>query len=199
MKYRIWGRIAVIATILMCSPIQTQTQDVAEEQELSATIEQNEIEEVCESRPIELIIIGEDETVIQEEEITEEKTINEEDLRYLSAIIYAEAGNQCEAGQQAVGIIIMNRVRSEYFKDTVYDVIYSPGQFTPTINGSFVKALHLYDTGEIFDSCVEAAKYALLGNTTVNYFGQTYEMNDYLFFSRYVSNCRLIIEDHQFK
>jgi hypothetical protein len=183
----------------MCSPIQTQTQDVVGEQELSATIEQNEIEEVCESRPIELIIIDEDETVIQEEEITEEKTINEEDLRYLSAIIYAEAGNQCEAGQQAVGIVVMNRVKSEYFKDTVYDVIYSPGQFTPTINGSFVKALHLYDTGEIFDSCVEAAKYALLGNTTVNYFGQTYEMSDYLFFSRYVSNCRLIIEDHQFK
>lgn len=123
-----------------------------------------------------------------------------EDLRYMAAIIFAEAGNQCEAGQQAVGIVVMNRVIcEEYFENDIISVIYEPGQFTPVENGSFIKALELYDAGEMPDSCISAAKYALEGNTTIVYNNSTYDLQDYLFFARYVANRKLIVQDHQFK
>lgn len=133
------------------------------------------------------------------EQQIEDNKISESDLRYMSAIIWAEAGNQCEAGQQAVGIVVMNRVASETYKDTVYDVINEPYQFSPIKNGSFLKALNRYDNGDMPECVINAAKYALKGNTTVNYNGQTYDLNGYLYFSRYVSGCRLQIQDHMFK
>lgn len=133
------------------------------------------------------------------EQQIEDNKISESDLRYMSAIIWAEAGNQCEAGQQAVGIVVMNRVASETYKDTVYDVINEPYQFSPIKNGSFSKALNRYDNGDMPECVINAAKYALKGNTTVNYNGQTYDLNGYLYFSRYVSGCRLQIQDHMFK
>lgn len=133
------------------------------------------------------------------EQQIEDNKISESDLRYMSAIIWAEAGNQCEAGQQAVGIVVMNRVASETYKDTVYDVINEPYQFSPIKNGSFSKALSRYDSGDMPECVINAAKYALKGNTTVNYNSQTYDLNGYLCFSRYVSDCRLQIQDHMFK
>lgn len=133
------------------------------------------------------------------EEQVEDSKISEIDLRYMSAIIFAEAGNQCQAGQQAVGIVVMERVKSEVYKDAVYDVIYEPGQFSPVANGSLTKALSLYDNGEIPDEVIEAAKYALRGNTTVYYNDTVYDLSGYLYFSRYVSGCRLQIQDHMFK
>ncbi len=133
------------------------------------------------------------------EEQLKDSQISEKDLRYMSAIIYAEAGNQCQAGQQAVGIVVMERVESDVYKDTVYDVIYEPGQFSPVANGSLTKALSLYDNGELPNEIIEAAKYALRGNTTVYYNNTTYDLDGYLYFSRYVSGCRLQIQDHMFK
>lgn len=133
------------------------------------------------------------------EEQLEDSKISTSDLRYMSAIIWAEAGNQCEAGQQAVGIVVMNRVASEEYKNTVYDVINEPYQFSPIKNGSFSRALNRYDNGEMPECVIDAARYALQGNTTVNYNGETYDLNGYLYFSRYVSGCRLQIQDHMFK
>ena len=133
------------------------------------------------------------------EQQLEDSKISTSDLRYMSAIIWAEAGNQCEAGQQAVGIVVMNRVASDIYKDTVYDVINEPYQFSPVKNGSFAKALNYYDSGEMPECVIDAAKYALHGNTTVNYNGTTYDLDGYLCFSRYVKNAKLIIQDHMFK
>ena len=133
------------------------------------------------------------------EEQLEDSHISEDDLRYMSAIIWAEAGNQCEAGQQAVGIVVMNRVASETYKDTVYDVINEPYQFSPVKNGSFTRALNRYDSGDMPECVIDAAKYALQGNTTVNYNGTTYDLDGYLYFSRWVSNAKLTIQDHMFK
>lgn len=133
------------------------------------------------------------------EEQLEDSYISADDLRYMSAIIWAEAGNQCEAGQQAVGIVVMNRVASETYKDTVYGVINEPYQFSPIKNGSFAKALSRYDNGDMPECVIDAAKYALHGNTVVNYNGTTYDLDGYLYFSRWVNNAKLIIQDHMFK
>ena len=55
---------------------------------------------------------------------------------WLSHIINAESGNQPLAGKIAVGNVVLNRVNSGRFPNTVYEVIFQPGQFTPVSNGA---------------------------------------------------------------
>ena len=55
---------------------------------------------------------------------------------WLSRIIYAESGNQPLEGKIAVGNVVLNRVDSPRFPDTVYEVIFQPNQFTPARSGA---------------------------------------------------------------
>jgi len=128
----------------------------------------------------------------------QEQSYTDSDLRLMSAIIWAEAGNQCTGGMQAVGIVVMNRVESDVFPNSVHDVIYQKSQFSPTMNGMYNTALSKYDAGELPDEVIAAARYALFGNKVIAYNGISYDMSSYLFFSRYRADCRLQIQDHQF-
>ena len=53
----------------------------------------------------------------------------------MAAIIYCEAGNQPYEGQVAVGAVIMNRVKSGSYPDSIEAVIYQSGQFGPAATG----------------------------------------------------------------
>ena len=131
--------------------------------------------------------------------ITVKQKYSEKDLRLLSAIIFCEAGNQCYAGQKAVGIVVLNRVKSNKFPNTVKDVLYQPGQFTPAHTGFLSSSLSKYDRGKLPSECIKAAKEVLEGSRSVKLDSKTIDMSSYLFFSRYVRGCRLVIQDHQFK
>lgn len=133
------------------------------------------------------------------EATTEQASPQYSDLKYLAAIVYCESGNQCMAGQQAVAIVVMNRVRSGNFPNDIYSVLYQSGQFTPASNGSLSKGLNMYDNGTLPQSCIDAANYALAGNTSVTYNDETRDISDYYFFGRYRNNCRWQIQDHQFE
>lgn len=61
---------------------------------------------------------------------------NSEDLYWLSHIIYAESGNQSLSGKIGVGNVILNRVSSALFPNTIYGVIFQRNQFTPASSGS---------------------------------------------------------------
>ena len=64
---------------------------------------------------------------------------DEEEVRWLSKIIHAEAQGEPFDGKLAVGTVILNRVNSDEFPDTVYGVIFDNDhgvQFTPTVNGA---------------------------------------------------------------
>lgn len=84
---------------------------------------------------------------------------NEEDLNWLSHIITAEAGNQSLAGQIAVGNVVLNRVASPRFANTVKGVIFQEGQFDPVRTGGVYM--------EPYSSCIVAAKLALEGYNVV--------------------------------
>ena len=58
---------------------------------------------------------------------------------WLSHIINAESGNQPLDGKLAVGTVIMNRVESPKFPDTIYEVICAPNQFTPVSTGAIAR------------------------------------------------------------
>jgi len=58
------------------------------------------------------------------------------DTELLSRIIYAEAKGEPYIGQVAVGAVILNRISSPDFPNTLAGVIYQPLAFEPVANGS---------------------------------------------------------------
>lgn len=117
-----------------------------------------------------------------EEERAREEAAREQEL--LAALIFCEAGNQPYEGQVAVGAVVMNRVRSSEFPDTITDVIYQSGQFTPAMTGWLDSVL---SSDGYTDSAVKAAADALSGSNPVGdclYFstgGKGYQLGDHFF------------------
>ena len=82
----------------------------------------------------------------------------------LAALIQCEAGGESYEGQVAVGAVVMNRVRSGAYPDSIHGVIYASGQFTPACNGKVNK---VYESGKIYESCIKAAQDAINGTSNV--------------------------------
>lgn len=82
----------------------------------------------------------------------------------LAALIYCEAGGESYEGKLAVGAVVMNRVRSSAYPDTIHAVIYASGQFTPAQSGKLNRVL---DSGKTTESCIEAAEEAISGVSNV--------------------------------
>ena len=107
----------------------------------------------------------------QEEERQAKLTANQgavvvggDDLRLLAALIHCEAGSETYNGKLAVGAVVMNRVRSGAYPDTISGVIFASGQFTPALNGKVARA---YTSGNFASGCYEAAQAAINGETNV--------------------------------
>ena len=85
--------------------------------------------------------------------------------RYLLAnLIYCEAGNQPYAGQVAVGAVVINRVLSSVYPNTVSGVIYQYKQFAPVLDGHLAIALANHSATA---ACYKAADEAMSGYTNV--------------------------------
>ena len=85
--------------------------------------------------------------------------------RYLLAnLIYCEAGGESYTGQVAVGSVVMNRVLSSVYPNTVTGVIYQSGQFSPVASGRLALALA---EGRATSSCYQAADEVMKGTTNV--------------------------------
>ncbi|MBR6770831.1 MAG: cell wall hydrolase [Lachnospiraceae bacterium] len=85
--------------------------------------------------------------------------------RYLLAnLIFCEAGGEDYAGQVGVGAVVMNRVLSSVFPDSVVGVIYQSGQFSPVASGRLAAALA---ENKATESCYRAADAAMNGETNV--------------------------------
>ena len=87
-----------------------------------------------------------------------------DEVRLLAALIQCEAGNQPYEGRLAVGAVVMNRVKSGAYPNSIYGVIYASGQFTPALNGNVAA---VYNSGRISDTNLQAAQAAINGDTTV--------------------------------
>jgi len=85
------------------------------------------------------------------------------ELDLLAAIIQCEAGGESHTGKVAVGAVIMNRVRSGQFPNTITEVVYQSGQFSPVASGILSSVL---SQGARSD-CYQAAQEALNGSNPV--------------------------------
>jgi len=100
---------------------------------------------------------------------------DETDLFWMARIISAEARGECMTGRIAVGNVVMNRVASPMYPDTVHGVIFDRRhgiQFTPAHSGAINRTPA--------ECCIIAAKLALDGADVVG---------DSLFFSSRTIRC----------
>ena len=82
-------------------------------------------------------------------------TIISADHRLLSKLVYGEARGETYKGQVAVAAVVLNRVGSSKFPNTVSGVVYQSGAFSCVSNGSINNTPN--------SSCIRAAKDALNG------------------------------------
>lgn len=104
-------------------------------------IKKEELPEPDKVAEVEYIVVDEDDYYMEEEvesEVIEKDDSRVEDERvyWLSRIIHAEARGENQEGQIAVGNVVLNRVDSDEFPDTIKGVIFQKGQFSPVSNGS---------------------------------------------------------------
>ncbi len=76
--------------------------------------------------------------------------LNEQDYETLLKIVEAEAGTEDETGKLLVANVVLNRVNSEYFPDTVTEVVYQreggKAQFSPVGSGSIKRVVASKET-----------------------------------------------------
>lgn len=91
-------------------------------------------------------------------------TFAEGDRKLLASIIYCEAGGESYAGKLAVGAVVMNRVLSSKYPDTVVGVVYQKSQFSPVASGRLELVL---TNNKATAACYQAADEAMKGMTNV--------------------------------
>jgi N-acetylmuramoyl-L-alanine amidase len=107
-------------------------------------------------------------TTTKEPEITKEPVIetnnslikskdwDADDSYLLAKIAMAEAGGEDVEGKALVILVVLNRVWTDEFPDTIHDVIYQKNQFSPIASGRF-------DRVEPNEECYEALEMAMSG------------------------------------
>lgn len=91
-------------------------------------------------------------------------TFAESDRYLLANLIYCEAGGEPYAGQLAVGAVVINRLLSSVYPDTITGVIYQKSQFSPVGSGRYAVAL---SNDLATPSCYQAADEAMAGVSNV--------------------------------
>ncbi|KAB3529093.1 hypothetical protein F8153_10530 [Alkaliphilus serpentinus] len=118
-----------------------------------------------------------------------------EDLYWLSRIIHAEAQGEPYIGKVAVGNVVLNRVKSSIFPNTIKGVVFDKQhgytQFSPVIDGT------IYNNPS--QESIEAAKAALKGERPVGdalyFLNPTKSTNFWILENRKYS---MTIGDHDF-
>lgn len=99
------------------------------------------------------------------EQISEaqEVSVSTSELDLMAAIIECEAGGESYEGKIGVGAVIMNRIRSGEFPNTLSEVIYQSGQFEPVWTGKLSNVL----ARGASEACYEAARDVYAGANTI--------------------------------
>ncbi len=114
----------------------------------------------------------EDEKAEQNDDSDKSEAVNEpyeatkSEKKLLAAIIQCEAGYVKDyKGKVAVGAVVLNRVRASRWPNTIKEVIYQKGQFSPASSGALQRVL---DKGLSVADCMDAAEDALKGVDPTN-------------------------------
>lgn len=92
--------------------------------------------------------------------------LSPDDVSLMAAIVTLESGGESYEGQLAVANVIINRLQSGYWGNTLKDVIYAPYQFD-AVNSPY---LQYYLTNGAYSTSVQAVNDALAGNNNIGSF-----------------------------
>lgn len=107
----------------------------------------------------------------------------EDELKLLACTIFVEAGNQSLKGKKAVGNIVINRVKSNLFPNSIKEVLYQKTTYGGRIlyqfaivkpNGTLPKAMAVYGKRIVEwekkaeAECIKAAKAVLEGESVID-------------------------------
>ena len=152
----LWFVFATVAICFSCITLIQMSLTEAKAQEISLKVEPIISETV---KTVEVI----------ECEAPEGLTLNTAEKELIAKLVHAEAGNQDQVGKRLVVDVILNRMASEDFPDTVSGVIYQVGQFTTPANFYTADDLEAVEKelGDLLDSEVlyfRTGKYHSHGN-----------------------------------
>ena len=88
-------------------------------------------------------------------------SLNNKEVTLLSKIVYHEARGECNKGQQAVAEVVLNRIRSKKFSNTLRGVVSQPGQFAS------YKLINRKVNKREYNVCKRNVKKVLNGNTNI--------------------------------
>lgn len=121
----VWGGTMVLDTIP-----QAPVQEYVIEEVIDIPVVEIPSEPVVES-------VEQVETIVVEEEIEEvvELPLTDEEIDLVALVTMAEAEGECEEGKRWVIDVILNRLDSPRFPNTIHGVIYAKNQFECMTNG----------------------------------------------------------------
>lgn len=164
--------------------------------------EEEELRKLQEEEEKELKKQQEEERIKKETDVKyrDEVDYTQDELKLLACLVHAEAGNQSYKGKLAVANVVLNRVKSRKYPNSIKKVIYQSGQFSVASSGSLAKQLKKYSdyTSKSQQQTIKAAKVALTGTNNIG---------DRLYFNGYKAAVKngydkrktsVKIEDHLF-
>lgn len=95
-----------------------------------------------------------------------EKAMASSNLDLMAAIIECEAGGESYEGKIAVGNVVMNRLNSSRYPDTLIGVLYQKYQFAPVTSGRFEIVLNRGANA----ACYQAAQNVFNGEVVIPYY-----------------------------
>ncbi len=113
--------------------------------------------------------------------------LTDEDLQILYKITSAERGGGTQQQQEYVVSVILNRVLSSKFPNTVHDVVFQKNQFQPTRNGAYEAAVPSQTTIDAVNNVAQngdTAKYAVYFMTPAASLKE-----------KWISNCEFLFND----
>lgn len=126
------------------------------------------------------------------QQVTSVGSFSSSDVDLLARLVRAESQSEPYAGKVAVALVVLNRIASEEFPDTMQGVIYQSGQFSPVSNGSINRAAD--------NDSIRAAKEAIATFAQAND-GSLYFYNPQTASSRWLDGLATskVIGNHTFK
>lgn len=96
----------------------------------------------------------------EEKKPASRKAVSDDDYQVLLRIVQAEAGVCDEKGKILVANVVLNRVKSQEFPDSVRSVVYEPSQFSPVSDGSINSVKVTEETKECVNRALEGEDYS---------------------------------------
>lgn len=146
----------VVRNLCMLGIMALASLCMAEPAFAAETQETNIIEETLTDHPlgVQVILAGAESAALN---------YTQEELDLMAAIIECEAGGECYEGKIAVGAVIMNRINSDRFPNTLEEVVYQKGQFSPAASGKLANVL----ARGAREDCYDAARAVFAGENTI--------------------------------